>query len=354
MGSVRLPQAQLSEIAPPPKRDPQTQAILAIGGNNPLAQGLNQAGPEIVDALVKRADARKKALQVNQLAKLAGAPDGSYDNLEPDTAQALALQSIKNKETSLDMKRKPLGNPFTGPDGKPYQYFYDEKSDKTTAEPLPFGMPGAKPTKTIETTTIYQDPNTGQVSPSAQKGWIQRILPTDKATTLLATSFNQGANRDKPTSQTKSTAEFARTIIPHIDTLRNLVEEADQKGYIGPAAGRVYGEFLAGKVGSTGDREADQLLGRLRATDSLMKTGTMKVHFGSRGGSQMYDHFSDMLNTGKQSKAVLNGALDGIEEFMQGYSDAAPDKSGLKTIKSNESPQSRKARLLQELLQAKP
>lgn len=123
----------------------------------------------------------------------------------------------------------------------------------------------------------------------------------------------------QPTAATRTTSEFARTIIPHIDTMRDLVNQADAKGFIGPAAGRIYSNFLTGKVGTTGNAEADRLLGRLRATDSLLKTGAMKVHFGSRGGTQMYDHFSDMLNSGKQSKAVLNGALDGIQDFMQGY-----------------------------------
>lgn len=133
-------------------------------------------------------------------------------------------------------------------------------------------------------------------------------------------------NSTMPTSQTRTSGEFADTIIPHIQSLRDLVSQADAKGFIGPAAGRVYGQFLAGTIGSTGNTEADKLLGQLRATDSLLKTGAMKVHFGSRGGSDMYDHFSDMLNSGKQSAATLNGSLDGIQSFMQGYSDAAKPK----------------------------
>lgn len=123
----------------------------------------------------------------------------------------------------------------------------------------------------------------------------------------------------QPTATARSTSEFAKTVLPHFDSLRSLIQQADAKGYIGPAAGRLYGQFLAGKVGSTGNADADQLLGRLRATDMLLKSGTMKVHFGSRGGTNMYDHFSDMLNSGKQSAAVLNGSLDGMQEFIEGY-----------------------------------
>jgi hypothetical protein len=200
------------------------------------------------------------------------------------------------------------------------------------------------PNNTPPTANVWQDPKTGQVSPSPQKNWLQRTLPEDKATQLLATSYNQQTNREKPTSSTKASAEFATTIIPHIDTMRNLITEADSLGYIGPASGRVYNEFLAGKVGSTGDPNADQLLGKLRAYDSLLKTGAMRVHFGARGGQQMYEHFSDLLNSGKQSASILNGTLDGIEDFMQGYAEAGKPpggnnkSSGLKTLQTPNRP----------------
>lgn len=127
---------------------------------------------------------------------------------------------------------------------------------------------------------------------------------------------------NQPTSSTRSSAEFATTILPHIEEMRGLIDEADKKGFIGPASGRIYNQFLAGKIGSTGNDEADRLLGRLRSMDSLLKTGAMRVHFGARGGQQMYEHFSDMLNSGKQSKANLYGSLDTLEGFMQGYANA--------------------------------
>lgn len=129
-------------------------------------------------------------------------------------------------------------------------------------------------------------------------------------------------NSETPTAVTRSTSEFAKTVIPHIQDMRDLVKQADEKGYIGPVAGRVYGDFMAGKVGTTGNPDADALLGKLRATDSLLKSGAMKVHFGSKGGSNMYDHFSELLNSGKQSAPMLNGSLDALESFMEGYSNA--------------------------------
>ncbi len=139
-----------------------------------------------------------------------------------------------------------------------------------------------------------------------------------------------------PTSSTRSSSEFATTILPHIDEMRQMIKDADSKGYIGPAAGRVYGQFMAGKVGSTGNDDADQLLGKMRAMDSLLKTGSMRVHFGARGGANMYDHFSDMLNTGKQSAAMLNGSLDTMQKFMEGYAAAGKPAGNSKPENNND------------------
>lgn len=133
------------------------------------------------------------------------------------------------------------------------------------------------------------------------------------------------------TAQTRSSAEFAQSLLPHLDKMEQLVETLDQKGLLGPANGRFWNNFLAGKVGSTGDPATDQALGEFRAFDGLIKTGAMKAHFGSRGGQQMYDHFNDLINGGKQSKAEMLGALSGIRSFMNGYVDAGRSPIGVQT-----------------------
>jgi hypothetical protein len=134
---------------------------------------------------------------------------------------------------------------------------------------------------------------------------------------------------ETPTSSTRTSSENADTLMPHITEMRKLIAEADKRGLIGPVSGRFFSQLEAGKVGTTGNVENDRLLGKLRSIDTLMRSGTMKVHFGSRGGQQMYDHFSGILNSDKQSSAILNGALDGVESFMQGYSNAG--HPGIKT-----------------------
>jgi len=63
MGSVRIPQAQLSEIQQPKGRKDQSELIMQVLGNNPLAQGIESAGTDIVDALAKRAEMRRQTEQ---------------------------------------------------------------------------------------------------------------------------------------------------------------------------------------------------------------------------------------------------------------------------------------------------
>ena len=183
------------------------------------------------------------------------------------------------------------------------------------------------------TTQVQVHPSSDKASESAKnKTFIGNDadgnpLFADKTGTISRGSVPGGGpvvpkSSTMPTASTRSSAEFANSIMPHIQDMRTLIGQADKAGYIGPGSGRVYGQFLAGKVGSTGDKKADVLLGELRATDSLLKSGALRVHFGSRGGQQMYEHFSEMLNSGKQSAAMLNGSLNGIEKFMKGYSNA--------------------------------
>lgn len=318
----RLNVRQIQQV----KRNIPLDQIIQVQGQNPLATGIDTAGQAISQAITRRAQLQQQGRQIAQMAALSGQEAPPMDSeLTPDQYM-----------TAIKTKNEGRNRPYTGQlyseGGKTFGVTYNDKTGKPERFEIS-GTPVPKPSSTSKM-TLWQDPATGQVSASERKGWLVRNVPEDKGTALLATAFNQGENRSRPTSSTRASAEFASTIIPHIDSMRNLIEDADSRGYIGPAAGRIYGDFLAGRVGSTGDKEADQLLGQLRSYDSLLKTGAMRVHFGARGGTQMYDHFSDMLNTGKQSAAMLNGSLDTIEDFMKGYADAGKP-GGLNTLPNN-------------------
>lgn len=166
-----------------------------------------------------------------------------------------------------------------------------------------------------ETVTYVGNTEDGKMILMGKTGSMTTTNPPGGGSALPKTST-------MPTSTTRGSAEFATALIPHINEMRNLIQQADARGYIGPAAGRIYGQFLAGKVGTTGNADADALLGKLRTTDSLIKSGMLRTHFGARGGQQMYENFSGMLNSGKQTSAMMNGSLDAMQSFLKGYSEA--------------------------------
>jgi hypothetical protein len=122
-----------------------------------------------------------------------------------------------------------------------------------------------------------------------------------------------------PTAQTRNMAQTARTVPQHIADLRQLIQKADQLGYVGPAAGRVYQGFLAGKVGGTGDPDADQLLGNLIGAKELMASAMTRTHFGGRGGEKLVARFDNLLQNGG-SAAELNGVLDQFGQYIGSYS----------------------------------
>lgn len=124
---------------------------------------------------------------------------------------------------------------------------------------------------------------------------------------------------DVPTAAARNSAESAKNILSQIDKVRQTIAEADKRGLVGPVAGRYFNQLAAGKVGTTGNAENDRLLGKLRAFDTFIKSGALKVHFGARGGQQMYQQFANILNSEKQTPALYNGALDGIQSVLEGY-----------------------------------
>jgi len=108
-------------------------------------------------------------------------------------------------------------------------------------------------------------------------------------------------------------AEIAHSLIGKFDKAMVKLEDPKIAAKFGPAMGR-FQEFMAGKVGA-----ADPDFAELRSTLSLLLTGTMRAHFGARGGQQMYDHFVDLLNSGRMDAPTLLASMRGLRDFMKGY-----------------------------------
>jgi hypothetical protein len=120
-----------------------------------------------------------------------------------------------------------------------------------------------------------------------------------------------------PTVSSRNMAQMASATQPHVQNLRNEINEAERRGYIGPLAGRATIDFLAGRVGSTGDREADRFLGQLMTDSKLMTSAMLRTHFNGRGIS-LYGGFENML-AAKRSGDELQGTLDEFEDYLNGY-----------------------------------
>lgn len=97
MASIKLPTATFSEAPRTKQRDPQTEAILRIMGNNPIANSIETVGTDVTDALARRAKMRREAQEVAQLATLAGDSPDAYSKLGSTLASQIALAKIKHK-----------------------------------------------------------------------------------------------------------------------------------------------------------------------------------------------------------------------------------------------------------------
>jgi len=125
---------------------------------------------------------------------------------------------------------------------------------------------------------------------------------------------------------TKSMVEAAPKVLALSARLRAQI--AQQQAELGPAASR-WNEFMAGKVGAPNPEFT-----RLRTDTGLLQTLLMRMHVGARGGEHMMAHFSEMINSSKQSPENMLAALDEIDRYASDV--AATPKSGAGQIAAHE------------------
>lgn len=129
-------------------------------------------------------------------------------------------------------------------------------------------------------------------------------------------------------SQTKNRKDMGSKILPHIDDVQSELDAAEKAGALGPLKGRTVNEFLAGKVGSTGDAATDELLGNLNMDLSMVSSGVASLH--GRGGANaaIGKGILDKINASHMSHAELTGALQSLKKWAQGYAGGTPDSGG--------------------------
>jgi hypothetical protein len=141
-----------------------------------------------------------------------------------------------------------------------------------------------------------------------------------------------GVDLNKLSSQTRQMGETADAILPMITQIEAQARALDQKGVLGPIAGR-WADFLAGKLGAGevagGDAKTAQEIGRFRTDLGLLTTAVARAHGGARAGGsiQMIEHLSTFMTAMKQDYPTFIGSLQGTRDWMQEYSDRLHGKN---------------------------
>lgn len=118
---------------------------------------------------------------------------------------------------------------------------------------------------------------------------------------------------------TRTRQDLAEKVGSHFDEIQQMLDEAESKGVLGPIAGRSYTDFMAGKVGSTGNPEMDNLIGELRMNLGLARSGLGQLH--GRGGANIgiVQALEKKMDEGHMSYNELTGGLRAMKNWVNTY-----------------------------------
>jgi hypothetical protein len=152
----------------------------------------------------------------------------------------------------------------------------------------------------------------------------------------VLTPRSEAAGKQAPlTASTRTMAEGASMLAPHIQSLKDQATVLDQRGLFGPVMSRIrhlgetagtLDEFFA-RISDDPELKNDPVVGKFATSLGLMATGAGRVHGGARGGGspQMLQHFQHLLSD-SSSLGMFLGRLDAVDDYMEGY--ASPAGSG--------------------------
>lgn len=120
-------------------------------------------------------------------------------------------------------------------------------------------------------------------------------------------------------AQTKNRRDLADAVGSHFDDVNQLLDEAEKKGLLGPLAGRTFVEFMAGKVGSTGNTENDQLLGDLRTQLGMVRTGVAALHGRTGANVGIAKDIERKMDESYMDPNIIRGGLKGLKSWVDKY-----------------------------------
>jgi hypothetical protein len=114
----------------------------------------------------------------------------------------------------------------------------------------------------------------------------------------------------------------AQTALTTIAENREMLEELDKQGLIGPLAGRA-ADIESGKIKAEdlfADKNQAKLAADYFASMRLLKSLAAVAHGGARGGGSVgMDHIFGQIISGIGDKSIVSGQLDALQRIMEKY-----------------------------------
>lgn len=129
---------------------------------------------------------------------------------------------------------------------------------------------------------------------------------------LIANEKIQATDDPKKLTQPmKTMKQQAQSVLPELDNA--LTETEKVAGQLGPTAGR-WNDFWQGKVGAN-----DPAYAHYKDEISFISTAITLAHARGRMSNELFEHFQQMFDAGKQSPENMKQALEVAKEWMTGY-----------------------------------
>ena len=201
---------------------------------------------------------------------------GKLNDISEDEIRAIAAQQLVNEEDTMLTRRAKEGRAVFGV------------------------MPGGAVGLALDRSP---GPNQGKSFIVNENGAKQYL------TSKEAESYMINQKMETPTSGIKEMKQAAPSVIYLAQEGRDAVNAAISS--LGPASSR-WREFASGKIGA-GDPDFRELYNY----SELMKSRLTKMHFGSKGGSEIVQRFDKMIDTSKDSPENMLRTFDNIEAYAK-------------------------------------
>lgn len=137
------------------------------------------------------------------------------------------------------------------------------------------------------------------------------LTRTEVAKMTLQARANQAKDPNALTNTMKTMKQQAQSTLPGID--RALDETQKMADRLGPAAGR-WNDFWQGKVGAN-----DPQFAHYKDEIGMVSSAVTLAHARGRMSNELFEHFQQMFDAGKQSAGNMTQALNVAKEWLGEY-----------------------------------